>query len=267
MRTRRILRRLTGVRRAREASELGTSAIHHATLAAITRAAPPGLSGNHLDVGSGTGELLRLVGARYSLRPFACDYTDRFMETPEQKVTLVDLDRANLPFENDRFALVTCLEVIEHLENFRALTRDVFRVLRPGGIAVFSTPNVLNLRSRFRYFSSGFYNLFGPLALDDSHRHSARGHVTPVNWFYLGHALASTGFTDLRVSVDKYQRRSFLAFALLLAPIRLSNAAVYRRDKKTYGTVNESNAWMVQMMNSRDLLLGRTLIVSAAKPA
>ncbi|HEY2123907.1 MAG TPA: methyltransferase domain-containing protein, partial [Chthoniobacterales bacterium] len=164
------------------------------------------------------------------------------------------------------FALVTCLEIIEHLENFRALIREVFRVLQPGGLAVFSTPNVLNLRSRFRYLSSGFYNLFGPLALNNSHRHGARGHVSPINWFYLGHALSSTGFTDLRVSVDKYQRRSFLAFALLLAPIRLSNAAVYRRDRKTYGTVDESNAWMVQLMNSRDLLLGRTVIVSARKP-
>jgi SAM-dependent methyltransferase len=224
------------------------------------------LSGDHLDIGSGTGELLRLIGARYAVQPFACDYTDRFMQTPGQKVELVDLNCQPLPFAGDRFALVTCVETIEHLEDFRGVVREIYRVLKPGGVAVLSTPNVLNLRSRLRYLSSGFYNLFGPLSVDQLNMHGARGHITPVNWFYLGHALLMAGLRDLRVTVDKYQRRSFLAYLILLIPLRLSNAVVYRRDEKKYKTLNETNSWMVRLMNSRDLLLGRTLIVTAVKP-
>jgi len=86
---------------------------------------------------------------------------------------------------------------------------------------VISTPNILNLRSRLRYFSSGFYNLFGPLASEDSRLPGPRGHISPVNWFYLAHALASAGFQNVGAAVDKYQRRSIPAFILFLIPIRL----------------------------------------------
>jgi hypothetical protein len=77
----------------------------------------------------------------------------------------------------------------------------------------------LNLRSRLRYLSSGFYNLFGPLLPDESAVHTTRGHINPVNCFYLSHALLSIGFRDLRVTVDKYQRRSLLAFPFLIVPL------------------------------------------------
>lgn len=266
MRTRRFFRRIFGRRRPHEISELSTSAIHGAVLKAIADAAPSQLTGDYLDVGSGTGELLRTVASRYPLRPFACDYTDDLIEKSGQKVEIVDLNREALPFGNGRFALVTCTETIEHLENYREIIREIYRVLQPGGTAIISTPNILNLRSRLRYLSSGFYNLFGPLAPDEPNIHSTRGHINPVSWFYLAHALLSAGFGELRATVDKYQRRSFPAFVLLILPVRIGNWIVYRRDEKKYRTIDEKNARTVRAMNSRDLLLGRTLIVSAIKP-
>jgi hypothetical protein len=87
-----------------------------------------------------------------------------------------------------------------------------------------------------------------------------------VSWFYLAHALLSARFHDLKVTTDKYQRRSLLIFPLLIGPVRAANWIVYRRDKNTYGTLDESNAWAVRAMNSPNLLLGRTLIVTAVKP-
>jgi SAM-dependent methyltransferase len=267
MRTRRFFRKIVGHRRLEGASEFSTSAIHTGVLDAIATSCGSGLTGNHLDVGSGTGRLLGLVREQYAVTSFACDYTDRWMRLPGQQVEIADVDRDPLPFLDGHFSLVTCIEVVEHIENFRALVREVFRVLKPGGVAVFSTPNILNLRSRLRYLSCGFHNLFGPVLLNRPDlRPGARGHISPINWFYFGHALASTGFKDLKVTVDKYQRRSFFVFPLLLLPLRLSEALVYRREEKKYKTMDESNGWMVRRMNSRDLLLGRTLIVSATKP-
>ena len=209
---------------------------------------------------------MRAVAALYPLRPFGCDYTDDLIEQPGPKIDIVDLNRGALPYGDNRFALVTCIETIEHLENFRAIIREIYRVLQPGGVAIFSTPNILNLRSRLRYLSSGFYNLFGPLAPEEPNIHSTRGHINPVSWFYLAHALMSAGFQQLRVTVDKYQRRSIPAFAVFALPVRVGNWIVYRRDKKKYRTIDERNAWTVRAMNSRKLLLGRTLIVSAIKP-
>ncbi len=265
MRARQIIRKLSG-KRNRKDSEFSTSGIHDAVLRAIA-ARPPDLGGNYLDLGSGTGVLLRNVRERFGVTSFACDYTDRWMKVEGQNVQIADLDRDRLPYEDGQFAVVTCIEVIEHVENFRAVLREAFRILQPGGLAVFSTPNVLNLRSRLRYLLSGFYNLFGPVLLDRPDlRPGARGHISPINFFYLAHAFASAGFRDLKVSVDKYQRRSLLVFALLWLPIRLANAMVYRREKRHYKTIDQGNEWMVRAMNSRDLLLGRTVVLSAVKP-
>jgi 2-polyprenyl-3-methyl-5-hydroxy-6-metoxy-1,4-benzoquinol methylase len=86
--------------------------------------------------------LLRLVRAHYPLRSFGCDYTDKLAHVPGTKLDVVDLNRQPLPYANDCFVLVTCIETIEHLENYRQLIREVYRVLRPGGVAVFSTPNI-----------------------------------------------------------------------------------------------------------------------------
>ena len=133
-------------------------------------------------------------------------------------------------------------------------------------MAVFSTPNILNLRSRWRFLTSGFYSLFGPLALDEPKIHSTRGHINPVSWFYLAHALRGAGFENLRLSVDKYQRRSFLAFPLLALPIYLGDRIVRYRETDRYQTLDERNIDIVRAMNSFDLLFGRTVIVTATKP-
>jgi len=245
--------------------ELSTPEIQRAVLCAIEAAGQPP-KGDCLDIGSGNGQLLRLIAARYSLNPYACDYTNQLMETPTQSVDIANLNREILPYADNRFGLVTCVETIEHLENFRAVVREIYRVLKPGGFAVISTPNILNLRSRLRFLSSGFYNLFGPLMLDEPNIQGTRGHINPINWFYLAHALLSAGFQNLRVTVDKYQRRSLLALAFLFLPIRAANWIVYRRDMNKYRTLNIDNVWAVRLMNSSKLLLGRTLIVSATKP-
>jgi ubiquinone/menaquinone biosynthesis C-methylase UbiE len=265
LRLRKIVGRLSGGERTGPISELSTPLIHRAVLAAVKRATANELHGDHLDIGSGTGDLLRLFAANFPLRSFACDYTAALMKIPGQTVEIVDLNRQSLPFGDNRFALVTCIETIEHLENFRELVRDTHRVLQPGGLAVFSTPNILNLRSRWRFLTSGFYNLFGPLALDEPKIHSTRGHINPVSWFYLAHALRVAGFENLRLTTDKYQRRSFVTFPLVALPILLGNAVVSYRDRRRYGTLDDSNIDIVRAMNSRDLLFGRTLIVTATK--
>jgi ubiquinone/menaquinone biosynthesis C-methylase UbiE len=144
VRTRRVskkLQKIFGRKRRREISELSTSGIHQAVLRAIATAPALPTSGD-LDVGSGTGELLRLVGAHYPFRSFGCDYTDKLLCVPGAEIHTVDLNREPLPHSDNRFALVTCIETVEHVENYREVVREIYRVLQPGGVAVFSTPNI-----------------------------------------------------------------------------------------------------------------------------
>ena len=46
-----------------------------------------------------------------------------------------------LPFANDSFDSVVCSEVLEHVEDIDAVVAEVGRVLRPGGVLIFSLPN------------------------------------------------------------------------------------------------------------------------------
>lgn len=246
--------------------ELSTPVIHQAILRAIDRAAPQGLSGDYLDVGSGVGKLLTLVGARYAVSCSACDYTRELMRLPDQTVEIVDLNREPLPYPDNHFALVTCAETIEHLERYRETIREIYRVLKPGGIAIITTPNVLNLRSRLRNLSFGFASLFGPLAVSEQNVHSSAGHINPVAWPYLAQALLDARFGHVELTVDKYQRRSLISLFLLYLPIRISSWFAYRRELKHFRTINDRNDWIVRKMNSLDVLLGRTLVVSARKP-
>jgi 2-polyprenyl-6-hydroxyphenyl methylase/3-demethylubiquinone-9 3-methyltransferase len=46
-----------------------------------------------------------------------------------------------LPFTSDSFDSVVCSEVLEHVDDVDAVIAEVGRVLRPGGVLIFSLPN------------------------------------------------------------------------------------------------------------------------------
>ncbi len=47
-----------------------------------------------------------------------------------------------LPFEGDSFDMILANQIIEHLFDTDAFIKDIFRILKPGGYAVVSTPNL-----------------------------------------------------------------------------------------------------------------------------
>lgn len=226
----------------------------------------PGGTGNHLDIGSGNGELIELLRQKFKFTSVACDYTDTLMRIPGQKVDIVDLNRGNLPYASGTFDVVTMTEVIEHIENGRAVLREIYRVLKPGGLAIITTPNILNVKSRLRFLGFGFWNLFGPLHVQHSEKYSTGGHINPISYFYIAHALSDAGFTSIELSIDKIQNSSLIPLIFLYLPIKLSEQLALRKEKRRYHTIDEHNERFVLEMNSLPALLGRTIIVSARKP-
>lgn len=221
----------------------------------------------HLDVGAGTGELIRLVRERFKAESAACDYTDQLMKLPGQRVEIANLNSQPLPYAASSFDLITATEVIEHLEHFRETLREFFRVLEPGGMCVLTTPNVLNLNSRLRFLWFGFGNLFGPLPVKHGELFSTGGHINPVSYFYIAHALMDAGFERLQWTVDKPQRSAIAKLILFYPFIRVFGALAYQREVAKYRTVDSSNAPLVRAMNERAMLLGRTIVVAAVKPS
>ena len=246
---------------------MSTEHIYKATIEYIEKSNPASVATlEHLDIGAGSGELIRkLKETRPGISCSACDYTDSLMELPDQKVDIVDLNVNRLPYKDKSFDVVTATEVIEHLENPRLFLRDINRVLKPGGLCVLSTPNILNLNSRLRYLWFGFPRLFGPLPIEDRKAESCFGHITPFSYFYLYHALRESKFKDILVDIDKYQHYGAYKLFLLYLPIKLSGMLIKKKEISKYKTIDDTNIDAVNQINSLKILLGRTIIVTAKK--
>lgn len=106
--------------------------------------------GRVIDVGCGRSLFSELgVALPFSIVAGDLDFQsvrDRSREVPQQ--TWGVFDASQLPFENDRFDALFAGEVIEHVPDARAALQEWCRVLKPGGIAVVTTPNRERLVAR-----------------------------------------------------------------------------------------------------------------------
>lgn len=226
----------------------------------------PDISGKHLDIGSGTGNLIRRIQQEYAVTSHACDYTDQFMEADGIHIDIVELNKGKLPYPDAAFDLVTFTEVAEHLENYRAIVREVYRILRPGGVVAMTTPNVLNMKSRMRFLITGFWSMFGPLHVGETAIESTGGHITPIPYPYLAHALMNSGFDMPTFNTDKMQFPSLYWYILLYLPIRLFAALAWRKERNKYKTMDQHNTPIMDQINTSAMLLGRSIVVLARKP-
>lgn len=231
----------------------------HVRVAAIFAGWPR--EGRVLETAAGSGAFAkRLRNLGFNVE--ACDlYPDQF-RVPEIPVKFADLsDR--LPYDDASFEFLSCLEGIEHLEDQFAFVRECWRVLKPGGRLVLSTPNILGLASRWRYFWTGFF----PLAtkpMNEYRKAPVHDHIHLITYYELRYILRTTGFTILGVTSDRIRKYSLLhswAYPLIWATTRLA----LRRE--TDSRQAQSNAQIGAHMLSPALLFGRTLIVTAQKSA
>lgn len=99
-----------------------------------------------LDLSCGGGHTSVML-AQLGFQVVATDYgVPRPMSNGIARVGGVDLN-CFLPFQSASFDGVDLVEVIEHIENQPQLVREINRVLKPGGMLLVSTPNVLNVMS------------------------------------------------------------------------------------------------------------------------
>jgi SAM-dependent methyltransferase len=248
---------------------MSTQCIYQAVGVAARRRLPCARAGKrarHLDIGAGCGGLIRELDDAMDLSSRACDFHVELFALKAIDCRKVDLNRASLPYPDAEFDLVTSSEVIEHLENFRGLLREAYRVTANEGVVILTTPNVLNAKSRIRYLVSGFANLFGPLPVGNGKLYSTDAHITPIPYFYLAHALADAGFVNIELGIDKVQKTSLL-WLLLLAPVIVAGRVRFMaRERSKFKTLTAENEAFVKAHFSWPLLVGRTIVVSARKP-
>lgn len=124
-----------------------------------------------LNLGSGPFLELPLIQNREGRNFTACDIDERAMAEAkkrfgaELKGTDIIVPGEPLPYPDERFDLVTSMDVIEHIVDPVPWVREALRVLRPGGKLFLTTPNyasvslnvleatALELVARFQGFS------------------------------------------------------------------------------------------------------------------
>jgi 2-polyprenyl-3-methyl-5-hydroxy-6-metoxy-1,4-benzoquinol methylase len=146
------------VRAAEQSKGQSSNVIYRAIQRVITE---NHLAGAVLDYGAGTGDLTRQL---LNMNTFASVSAVDIMAEPSDlagKAQWIEHD-LNMPVPVDaaRFDLVVAAEVIEHLENPRFVVRELFRLLKPGGSAIISTPNNESWRSLLSLLVQGNFVAF-----------------------------------------------------------------------------------------------------------
>lgn len=118
------------------------------------------LRGDMLDFGAGTANLLKrlkplnrfdsITGIDIMPCPPDVDISEWICADLNNTINIAD----------ESFDVILSVEVLEHLENPRKIMREWFRLLRPEGILIFSTPNNESWRSLISLLLRGHFVAF-----------------------------------------------------------------------------------------------------------
>jgi SAM-dependent methyltransferase len=115
--------------------------LHSARYQFILSRLPPGARVLEIGVGSATftKELFPRCGSYVGVEYDSATCAEARRKTGGT-VEIIEADARALPFADNEFSFIVCLEVLEHLGDFRAGVRNIHRCLRPGGLAIVSVP-------------------------------------------------------------------------------------------------------------------------------
>ena len=123
-----------------------------------------------LDAGCGIGNLSKRLLENGFKDIIALDIENEL----KIKIPFIEADlNKKLVFE-EKFDVIICQEVIEHLENPRHLLREFKKILRKEGIIIITTPNIFNWKARIYYPLKGI--IWGFREED----YKVSGHITPL---------------------------------------------------------------------------------------
>ncbi len=116
----------------------------------------PSTTAQLLDIGSGNGLFIQAISSS-SLSITAADL-DNFLSPEAGKrssaFVKLNIDEA-WPVANASVDMITMWNVLEHAENPAHVLREADRVLLPGGVFIFSMPNIFNLKNRLYFLRTG----------------------------------------------------------------------------------------------------------------
>ncbi|MEM1172837.1 MAG: bifunctional 2-polyprenyl-6-hydroxyphenol methylase/3-demethylubiquinol 3-O-methyltransferase UbiG [Cyanobacteria bacterium P01_H01_bin.35] len=107
-----------------------------------------------LDVGCGGGFSCEFMAKKGTIT-YGIDSSATCIEAAQRHSCENSLDinykvgvAESLPYQENTFDVVICVDVLEHVSNYRQVVSEIYRVLKPGGIFFYDTIN-RNFQSRF----------------------------------------------------------------------------------------------------------------------
>ena len=168
-----------------------------------------------------------------------------------------------LPFNDEEFDAVTCLEGIEHVLRPEALFSELARVLKKGGLLIITTPNVQNFYSRYQLLCAGYLYQFDPFDKIPLKPNEIRdkGHISPVFYTQLRYYSELHNLKTLKPSGGRLKR--IAAFPLFLPFLLIGFYWSFRDWQKTSN--NQDQFEIIKHLFSIRVLFSRSLIFKAMK--
>jgi SAM-dependent methyltransferase len=218
---------------------------------------PPGA--RVLDAPCGGSAALTLALIEKGFQAIGADVDPEAAASLGNAFSKVDLNAA-LPWPDEGFEAVFSTEGIEHLENHFSFLREMCRVVKPGGLLVLTTPNITALRSRVRFFGSGFFGR-DARPLNESSRHPLH-HIGLATFPELRYELHASGFRLVRVRHTHIKPVSYL-YAIYVPWMWLYSRVAFRKEKDP--AQRERNKEILSTLLSPAVLFGECLMLIAKK--
>lgn len=234
--------------------ESASSGAHDAVFQLVRGYVP---SGQVLDVPCGSGAFTRrLLQSGYTT--CAADFNTHDAIPEEASFHQADMNEP-LPFEDNSFDGVVSIEGIEHIKRPFDFVQECSRILRPGGLLIITTPNVSSLRSRWRWFLTGFHNK-SKYPLDELNP-APRHHINMISFPQMRYMLHTSGFHIEQIATNRVKPISW-AYAPLVPIVSLWSRLAFRPGVRNQAHQNITDEVRTQM-TSLPVLFGETMIIVA----
>jgi ubiquinone/menaquinone biosynthesis C-methylase UbiE len=118
---------------------------HTDRLNAITKIMGPGEGLKVLDAGCGEGHLLEKLRKKSPKNTYyGIDITDVALKRAKERcpgAKIKSMDVSAISFAGGFFDVVVCTEVLEHIDDYEAVAKELKRVLKKGGRLIITFPN------------------------------------------------------------------------------------------------------------------------------